>query len=152
MLICCLKLHPLTQINTPRLVVGMLTDWYQSKPIMKRIALIALLALTSFGVCGDFSCPDGTKPACLENDHKVCPSSAKCVDAGATCFEEYPCDPGGGFVCDFEYDDVLSDYKNAVRLHDELASENIDLRVKRLAQKNCVANASTLKEAKRCVQ
>lgn len=102
--------------------------------------------------CGDFSCPDGTGPACLEAGDKVCPASSKCVDAAATCFDDYPCGAGGGFVCASGYDGVLNDYRNAVRLNDELAAENLALRERRLEQKNCVINAATLKAAIACVR
>ena len=104
------------------------------------------------GKRGDFSCPDGTGAACLDIGDIVCPSSAKCVDDRATCFDEYPCDLDKGFVCESKYDDVLDDLKQTVRQHDELASENVALRERRLEQKNCVLNASTLDDAKRCVR
>jgi hypothetical protein len=101
---------------------------------------------------GDVSCPDGTGAACLDIGDKVCPGSTKCVDVGATCFDEYPCDLSKGFVCESTYDDVLDELKQAVRQHDELALENVALRERRLEQKNCVLNAATLDNAKRCVQ
>jgi len=119
---------------------------------MKRLALIAALALVSTGAWGGFSCPNGTKAVCLNTDDKVCPTSAKCVDDGATCFDGYACDLNKGFVCESTYDDVLSDYKQTVRQHNELALENVALRERRLEQKNCVINASTLDDAKRCVR
>lgn len=101
---------------------------------------------------GGFSCPDGTDAACLDIGDKVCPDSAKCVDDRATCFDQYPCDISEGFVCESQYDGILDDLKQAVSQHDELALENITLREKRLAQKNCVLNASTLGDARRCVR
>ena len=119
---------------------------------MRKLVLIAALVLVSTGVWGDFSCPNGAEAACLDSGDKVCPGSTKCVDEGATCFDEYPCDLSGGFVCESEYDDVLDDYKEAVRQHNQLVSENTDLRVRRLEQKNCVINAFTLNDAKRCVR
>ena len=106
----------------------------------------------SNGKCGGFSCPDGADAACLDRSDKVCPGSAKCVDDRATCFDEYPCDISEGFVCASKYDDVLDDLKQAVKLHDELASENVALRERRLEQKNCILNSSTLDDAKKCVR
>ena len=119
---------------------------------MKRLALIAALALASTCVWSDFSCPNGTKAACLDMDDKVCPVSTKCTDVGATCFDEYPCESGESFVCASKYDKVLDDLKQAVSQHDELALENVALRERRLEQKNCVLNSSTLEEAQRCVR
>ena len=119
---------------------------------MNRFVLIVALALVSSGMRGDFSCPDGTAPACLEPGNKVCPGSTKCVDDGATCFDVYPCDLSDGFVCGSEHDEVLKDYKKAVIQHNELALENTALRERRLEQKNCVMNAPTLEDAKKCVR
>jgi hypothetical protein len=101
---------------------------------------------------GNFTCPDGTEPSCLDPGDNVCPNSAKCVENRATCFDEYPCDLSGGFVCAFQYENVMKGYKQAVGKYDELASENVDLRERRLAQKNCVLNASDLEDARRCVR
>ena len=56
--------------------------------------------------CGDFTCPEGTNASCLDMDDKVCPGSARCVDDGATCFDEYPCDLSDGFICAFEFESV----------------------------------------------
>jgi len=41
----------------------------------------------------------------------------------------------------------MKDYKQAMRQYDELASENVALREMRLEIKNCVINASALKDA-----
>ena len=119
---------------------------------MQKVMLIAVLALFSTCAWGDFSCPNGTDAACIDSGDKVCPSSTKCVDNGATCFDEYPCDLSGGFVCESKYDEVLDNNKKVVRQHNQLASENTGLRETRLEQKNCVINASTLEDAKRCVR
>ena len=94
---------------------------------MKQLAFFAVLALVSAGAWGDFSCPNGTEPACIDNGDKVCPGSTRCVDHEATCFDEYPCDFSGGFVCDSEYDDLMNDYEKTVRQYNELASENVEL-------------------------
>ena len=99
-----------------------------------------------------FLCPDGTDAACLDIGDQVCPGSARCVGDHATCFDEYPCGPGEGFVCASEYDDMLSKLKQVAAQHDELAAENVALREKRLEQKNCVINSATLKDAIRCVR
>lgn len=101
---------------------------------------------------GGFLCPDGTDAACLDAGDTVCPDLARCIDDQATCFDEYPCDPDEGFVCASEYDDMLNKLQQVAAQHDELASENVALREKRLEQKNCVINAATLKDAIRCVR
>lgn len=101
---------------------------------------------------GGFLCPDGTDAACLETGDKLCPGSTRCVSDRATCFDEYPCDLSEGFVCASEYDDILNKLKQVAREHDELASENVALRARRLEQRNCVINAATLKDAIRCVR
>ena len=119
---------------------------------MKRLALIATLTLISTGIWGDFSCPGGTAAVCLENVDTVCPSSAKCVSNDVVCFDKHTCDSNGGFICESKYDAVMDDYKEAVQQHDELASENVGLRERRLEQKNCVMNAPTLEEAQKCVR
>jgi hypothetical protein len=119
---------------------------------MKRLVFFAVLALTSIGAWGVSSCPNETELACLDTDDKVCPGSTKCVDFDATCFDEYPCDIGSGFVCESEYENVLNDYEKTVKQYNELASENVELRARRLEQKNCVLNASILEEAKNCVR
>ena len=59
-------LTQLTHINTPRLVVRMLTGWYVRESIMKKLILIAALTLVSHGAMGDwavkgegnFNCPE----------------------------------------------------------------------------------------------
>jgi len=117
---------------------------------MKRLVFFAVLALTSISAWGLSSCPDGTELACLDTDDKICPGSTKCVNLDATCFDEYPCDISGGFVCESEYDDVLNNYEKTVKQYNELTSENVELRAKRLEQRNCVLNASILEEAKNC--
>ena len=119
---------------------------------MKRLIFFAVLTLTSIGAWGLSSCPDGTELACMDIDDKVCPGSTKCVDLDATCFDEYPCDISGGFVCESEYDDVLKNYEKTVTQYNELTSESVELRARRLEQKNCVLNDSILEEAKSCVR
>jgi len=119
---------------------------------MKRLVFFAVLALTSIGAWGISSCPNGAELACLDIGAKVCPRSTKCVNHNATCFDEYPCDISGGIVCESEYDDVLNNYEKVVRQYNGLISENVELRARRLEQKNCVLNTSTLEEAKNCVR
>ncbi len=104
------------------------------------------------GKLGGFICPEGFEPACLNAGDKVCPGTTKCVDDGATCLDDFPCDPGGGFVCGSQYDDMMNGYKKALSQNDELASNNVALREKRLEIKNCVLNASTLIRARSCVR
>jgi hypothetical protein len=118
----------------------------------KSLTLIAALIMVSSGSWSEFSCPPGSELACLNVGDTVCPLSAKCVDDGATCFDEYPCESGEKFVCESQYDKTLEDCKMAVEQHTQLASENTELRVKRLEQKNCVLNASTLEVAQACVR
>jgi len=119
---------------------------------MQKLILIFVLALVSSGSWGDFSCPDGTNAACLDNGDQVCPGSAKCVNNDDVCFDKHTCPSGGSFICESEYDDILNNYKKVVSQHNDLISENVDLRERRLEQKNCVLNASTLENAHRCVQ
>jgi hypothetical protein len=110
------------------------------------------ITIMSKGNAGGFTCPTGTEAACLDTGDKVCPGSTKCIDEGATCFDAYPCDLSEEFVCASEYDGVMNGYKQAVKQHDELASENVTLREMKLEIKNCVINASALKDAIRCVR
>jgi hypothetical protein len=119
---------------------------------MKSLAVFVALIMVSSGSWSEFSCPTGSDLACLNVDDTVCPLSAKCVDDGATCFDEYPCEPGESFVCESQYDKAMVECNMAVKQHAQLASENTELRVKRLEQKNCVLNASTLEVAKACVR
>jgi hypothetical protein len=119
---------------------------------LKERAEVSTITIMSKGNAGDFTCPTSTKAACLDTGDKVCPGSTKCIDEGATCFDEYPCDLSEGFVCASEYDGVMNGYKRALKQHDELASENVALRKMRLEIKNCVINASALKDAIRCVR
>ena len=119
---------------------------------MRKVILIIALALISMNVWSDFSCPDGANAVCLDNGDTVCSASAKCVDNDVICIDKHDCDPGIGYICESEYDEMLSDYKKTVAQHNELASENVDLRVLRLEQKNCVLNASTLEVAQSCVR
>ena len=100
----------------------------------------------------DFSCPDGTEPACLDKGDKVCPEAARCVDNSAVCFDEFPCGASEGFVCESRYDAMMKDYRDAAKEHEALARENVGLREQRLEWKNCVLNASTLAGARQCVR
>ena len=119
---------------------------------MKNLVPTTALTLVSTGLWADFTCLDGTQAACLDRTDTVCPAASKCVDEKATCFDEYPCGSGGGFVCETKYDDLLNNCKGTVDKYNKLASENEELRIERLDRKNCVANASTLQVAKRCVR
>jgi len=119
---------------------------------MKKVILIVALALVSACAWGDFSCPDGTNAACLDGGDKVCPASTKCVDDDVVCFDKNTCESGSGLICESDYDEVLNDYKMTVEKHNKLASENVALREQRLEHKNCVINASSVEDAKRCVR
>ncbi len=119
---------------------------------MQKLIFIFALAFFSTGTWGDFSCPDGTNAACLDSGDTVCPGSAKCVGDDVVCFDKHTCDPGIDFICESEYDEIMNKYKKTVSQYNQLASENVDLRERRLEQKNCVINASTLKDAIRCVR
>jgi len=122
---------------------------------MKRMIFYAVLILISMGIQsdlrGDFTCPDGSEIACLDHADKVCPASARCVDNSAVCVDKFPCDANEGFVCESRYDAMMKDYRDAVKEHAALATQNVELREQRLAQKNCVLNASTLAAARKCV-
>jgi hypothetical protein len=119
---------------------------------MQKLLCIFALTLISSGVLADFSCPNDTKPICLDTGDKVCPGTAKCVSNDVVCFDKKACDSERGFMCTSEYDDVLNDYEETVGQYNKLALENENLREKRLAKKNCVLNAPTLEEAKICVR
>ena len=118
---------------------------------MLKLILLAAITMLSTATWSDFSCPDGTNEACLETGDKVCPGSAKCVSSDVVCLDKQTCAPGVGFICESEYDEILKDYKKLVSQHNQLASDNVSLRERRLEQKNCVKNASNLKDAKKCV-
>ena len=119
---------------------------------MRKLIPIFILTLVTTGAWGGFSCPNGSEPVCLDEGDKVCPASTMCVNEQATCFDDYPCDPNAGFVCETEYDGVMDEARQATAQHDELASENVDLRVQRLETKNCILNAAELEDAKKCVR
>ena len=119
---------------------------------MKTLVFLFVLLLVSTGAQGEFTCLDGTSPACLDGGDTVCPASAKCVDDKAVCLDESSCDSDRGFICGSEYDSFLNDYKKVVAQYNELTSENVDLREERLEQRNCVINAHSLKDAIRCVR
>jgi len=119
---------------------------------MYKTIITAVLILLSTNTWADFTCPDGVTPVCLDEGDKVCPATARCVDSSAVCFDAFPCDDGEGFVCESKYDSMMNDYRDAVKEHDALAKENVELREQRLAWKNCVLNATTLAEARQCVR
>ena len=119
---------------------------------MKPLIFLFVLLLVSTGTRGEFTCLDGTSPACLDGGDTVCPASAKCVDDEAVCLDESSCDSDRGFICGSEYDSFLNDYKKVVAQYNELTSENVDLREERLEQRSCVINAHSLKDAIRCVR
>jgi len=118
----------------------------------QKLILLFILALIPCGAWGDFSCPQGTNAACLNSGEEVCPGSAKCVDADVVCFDKHSCNPGSDFICESEYDEVLNSYNEAVKQYNDLTLENVNLRERRLEQKNCVINASSLEDAIRCVR
>jgi len=119
---------------------------------MLRYLLVFALSLTPVIGSADFSCPDGTQAACLETGDKVCAGSTRCVDENAVCFDDFPCDPNGGFVCTAEYDSALNEHRRSTEQYDQLVVENVDLRQQRLDRKNCVLNAADLSQAQNCVR
>ena len=119
---------------------------------MKAVIFIFALSLLSSSALGNYSCPDGTKAACLAGGDTVCPASAKCVSSAAVCLDESACESARGYICGSEYDEVMKDYENVVSQYNQLTSENVDLREIRLEQRNCVINAATLKDAIRCIR
>ena len=119
---------------------------------MKALVFLFVFLLVSTGALGEFTCLDGTSPACLDDGDTACPASAKCVDDDAVCFDKSSCDSDSGFICGSEYDNFLNDYKKVVAQYNELTSENVDLREERLEQRSCVINAHSLKDAIRCVR
>lgn len=119
---------------------------------MKTLVFLFVLLLISTSVQAEFTCLDGTSPACLDVSDTVCPASAKCVPDEAVCLDESSCDSDRGFICGSEYDNFLGDYKKVVAQYNQLTSENVDLREERLQQRSCVINAHSLKDAIRCVR
>ncbi len=119
---------------------------------MKTVIFLIALSLLSSSALGDYSCPDGTNAACLNNGDNVCPASAKCVNNEAVCLDGRACDSARGYICGSEYDEVLKDYEKVVSQYNQLTLENVDLRNIRLEQRNCVINAATLKDAIKCVR
>jgi hypothetical protein len=119
---------------------------------MQRFVVLCALALVSVSAWSEPSCPEGTQAVCIENQDKICPGLSRCVDNSATCFDNYPCGVGSGFVCEAEYDKLLEDSQNAISEYDKLIAENVELRTKRLEQKNCILNAASLELAKSCVR
>jgi len=119
---------------------------------MKPLIFLFILLLVSTGARGEFTCLDGTSPACLDDGDTVCPASAKCVADEAICFEESSCDSDNGFICGSEYDNLLNEHKKVVAQYNQLTSENVDLREERLQQRSCVINAHSMKDAIRCVR
>jgi len=119
---------------------------------MKTCVFLLTLLLASTAVRAEFSCPAGTKEACLDDSDTICPVSAKCVRHDAVCLDPESCDSTRGFICGSEYDAVMTDYEKVVAQYNQLISENVNLRETRLEQKNCVINAQTLKDAIRCVR
>jgi len=120
------------------------------KQVMKAILFLFALALVPVVACADFSCPDGTHMACLDEGDSVCPATARCVDADAVCFDARACESSRGFICGSEFDAIMGDYEKAVNQYNQLISENVDLRKRSLDQKNCILNASTLTDARKC--
>ncbi len=119
---------------------------------MKKLIILFVISLISAGIQADFSCPDGTNSACLDDGDIVCPASAKCVGDDAVCLDERSCDSARGYICGSEYDAILNDYEKVVSQYNQLLSENVDLREGRLEQRNCVINAAKLRDAIKCVR
>jgi len=119
---------------------------------MRKIILTITLALTSTGAWCDFTCPQGTDAACLYSGDNVCPASARCVDSGAVCFEEYICEADDGYVCESMYDELADQNQGLVNEFNTLASKHNDLLNHKSENERCVISAATLDEAKQCVQ
>ena len=119
---------------------------------MRQFILALLLALVSATAAAEFTCPVATSPACIDPGDTVCPADSRCVGTGATCFEDYPCQPGEGFVCASSYDEALAGAQATSAQYDSLVTENVALREERLQKRNCVINAQSLKAAIACVR
>jgi hypothetical protein len=117
---------------------------------MKRALL--LTALASFNSWGDTACPGGKQAACLDRGDVICPASSRCVSESAVCYAKPPCAESGGYICASKYQAIVRDNEDTAKKYKALATENVTLRVKRLERKNCVLNASSLKDAKNCVR
>ena len=118
---------------------------------MKTLKYILVLSLVPIVGWSDFSCPAGTNMVCIEDADTICPVSAKCVPINAICLDSQGCQSERGYICGSEYDALMGDYQKVVDQYNQLQTDNVSLREKRLEQKNCVKNASNLLEARRCV-
>ena len=139
---------------------------------IKQFILCGLMVTLLSGVGGaaDFSCPAGTKGACIGFNENVCVESAKCVSIDAVCFDAQACDYKG-YVCkskvdklSTEYDTLVKKFQEVVTKHDYLAEENngmikvynelVNSYNAVVAQQaeltECVKQAKTLEEAKNC--
>lgn len=119
---------------------------------MKKVSLIFALVLVSMITRAEYSCPDGAELVCLDNDDKVCPGNTQCVDEAAICFEKDACGSGANMICGSDYDAALINHQDTIDQYDSLIAQNVGLREQRLAQKNCVLNASKLVDAQKCVR
>ena len=135
------------------------------------IFCLIILSIFSLKVyAADFSCPAGTKGACIGLNENVCVESAKCVSIDAVCFNAQACNYKG-YVCKSEvdkladeYDTLVKKYQEVSAKHDYLVEENngmikvynelvnsYNAVVAQQAElKECVKQAETLEEVKDC--
>jgi hypothetical protein len=118
---------------------------------MKHSIMTIILILTSTGAWCDFTCPSGTDAACLDDGDKVCPTSARCIDNNAVCFDEYICEAGDGYVCESRYDEMANQNQALASEFNTLASKHNMLLNHKSENERCVISADTLEEAKQCV-
>lgn len=132
-------------------------------------ATIALSVLLIFAAASpisaqqSFSCPYGTRAACLDYGDQVCSSLGKCVDEDAQCFSSYTCNYQG-FVCKSDYEAAVDEYNgllnrfNALtdeyntllRRHNENVDDYNDLLGRHTEMTSCLSYADTIEEARNC--
>lgn len=118
---------------------------------MKQLFSIMLLAAMTTAVYGDFTCPQGTEAACLDDAEQVCPADAKCVNHAAVCFDGYICDSGEAYVCESRYDEVAAKNVALVTKYNDITAKYNDLLGVKSINEGCVISAHSLAEAKECV-
>lgn len=133
------KAHGLGRYDRQGAVRRILQDWIirygyvemkeRAGVAMRVLLVIVLIATSAVPVLAQsFSCPIGSKPACLSYGDKV-------VDSDAKCFNGYTCD-FNGFMCKSDHDEYV---KKAVQLLN--AYEGL---------RDCIVRSSTVEDAKAC--
>jgi hypothetical protein len=124
---------------------------------------LIFVAASPIGAQQTFSCPYGTRAACLDYGDQVCSSLGKCVDEDAKCFSSFTCNYQG-FVCKSDYEEAVDAYNGLLNRFNTLTNdynsllqrfnENVDdyneLLGRHTELTTCLAYADTLEEVKNC--